>query len=429
MKRSTASGKFALKPVVVAVALATGAAWAAPTPNQMPGAGRVEALSLAGQVQVNGSGVLAVGTTITGLANGSRIDVYGKVVLNWGITGLLDPTNPHGFNLGSNATLFFGAVSGGGEDPPAVLNVDVSGNPSQIYGNLISTNTAWANCGLCNTAPAIFLANANGIVVGAGGRIVAPTGVGLIGADMTGATSINEFIGNNGWVIPAAPSYGNSYVSFGTIPATGNVTIAGAINGDFVVNKEALYILVAGNNIDVLNTGNLFGRTVVLSGGLVAAPTLQAVGGLSSQTVNRLFDVDAGNEEACCGVGTASGDLAIVPGITGNVVNEGSISVVNGVVDREWISIQATGNVRSGIQGDGNTLVGLFADRGIEIDLYSDTGKVELYNVVSGYTSSQSLLGMVVNRNATYSGFAPDVTIDALTPGAQASSIASRRAP
>ncbi len=227
------------------------------------------------------------------------------------------------------------------------------------------------------------------------------------------------------WVAPAAPAYGTSYVSFGTIPVTGNVTIAGRINGDPTLNKEAHYVLVAGNSIDVLNTGNLFGRTVLLSAGLVATPTAASVGGASGQSVSRLWNVDAGVEQACCGVGPLPGDLSPVAAATGNVTNEGSIAVVNGVVDREWISIQATGNVRSGVRGDGNPLVGLFANRGIEIDLYSNTGKVELYNVVSGYTSNASLLGIVVNRNATYSGFAPDVTIDALTPGAQASSISS----
>ena len=72
--------------------------------------------------------------------------------------------------------------------------------------------------------------------------------MGLIGANLDSATSRNEFVGNNGWLIPAAPAYGNAYVSFGTVPTTGNVTIAGAINGDVVLNKEAPYILVAASS-------------------------------------------------------------------------------------------------------------------------------------------------------------------------------------
>ncbi|MBK9117689.1 MAG: hypothetical protein IPM22_19280 [Betaproteobacteria bacterium] len=420
MQRRNEPAKFVLKPVVIAVALAAGAAWAAPTPNQMPGAGQFVAGSLASTVQVNGGAPLLLNATITGLANGSRIDVYGKIVLHWGVGGLLDPGNPHGFNLGSNATLYFGGGIAG-NPPPAVLNIDVSGNPSQIYGNLISTAAPWVGCVACIDAPAIFLANANGIVVGPGGRIVAPTGVGLIGADMTGATSINEFIGNNGWVIPAAPSYGNSYVSFGTIPATGNVTIAGAINGDFLVNKSAPYILVAGNNVDVLNTGNLFGRIVRLSAGLAPQASFANVDGLSNQTVNRLWNVDTGGSVACCYVGAGLGTLNVVS--AGSVVNEGSISQDS----TGYIMLGAGGSVRSGVAGSPDTQVGLFADDQIYVDAYSNAGAVELHNVVASYAANQSLRRLMVNWFSAQSvpAFRPDVIIDALTPGAQPSSIAT----
>lgn len=335
--------------------------------------------------------------------------------MGWPWAPASEVTNPHGFNLGANAILGYTCVTA----QCAVLNIDASGNPSQIYGTL------WPNSMGGGNTPAVFLANANGIIVGTSGRIVASAGVGLIGANLNNPTSINDFVGNNGWVAPAAPSYGTSFVGFGTVPTTGNVTIAGKINGDLALNKEALYIIVAGNIVDVLNTGSLFGRTVLLSAGLVATPTAASVGGASGQTVNRLWNVDAGVEQACCAVGPLPGNLSLAAGATGNVVNEGSIAAVNGVVDREWISIQAKGSVRSGIQGDSNPLVGLFSDRGIEIDLYSNTGRVALYNAVSGYTSNKSLNGMVVNRNAVNSGFAPDVVIDALTPGSQASSVAS----
>ena len=79
--------RFAVKPVVAAVALALSAAgaYAAPTPNQMPGA-RTRHGAQRRSVQVNG-GVVPVGTDITGLPNGTRIDVDGQVVLHWGVTG------------------------------------------------------------------------------------------------------------------------------------------------------------------------------------------------------------------------------------------------------------------------------------------------------------------------------------------------------
>ena len=414
--------RFPLKPVVVAMAIAAAASalQAAPTPNQMPGAGVVAATSIAGAVQVNGGGAVPVGTTIAGLANGARIDVADKVVLTWGAPGVVDPANPHGFNLGPNAVLVFGGQAT--TVAPSVLNVDVSGNPSQLYGSLVSTAAPWAGCPGCTTAPSIWVANANGVVVGAGARIVAPAGVGLVGADMGNATSLTEFVGNNGWLFPAAPSYGNSYASYATIPETGNVTIAGTINGDLFGNVAAKYIFVAGNNLTVLNTGNLFADDVALSAGLIAAPQPADVGGVPNQAVSRMFNVDAGYVWACCTVGSNPGNLNVVPGVAGNVVNEGSISAA-GLPG--WLLVQASGNVRSGTAGSGSTVVGLFSDDGIGIDSYSNSGKVELYNVVSGFTTNTMLPTLYVNKNAFFSDLHPDVTIDAVTPGAQPSSIAT----
>ncbi len=149
-----------LVPLVHLGCAAAGAAYAAPTPNQMPGAGQFMVGSLSSALGVNGPAV-PVGTTITGLVNGARLDIGGKVVINWGVNSVVDPLNPHGFNLGSNATLYFGGASGiGYNDPPAVLNVDVSGNPSQVYGNLISTAAPWAGCAVCTVAPRTRVAHA-----------------------------------------------------------------------------------------------------------------------------------------------------------------------------------------------------------------------------------------------------------------------------
>ncbi len=424
MKRPIESRKFTVRPVAAAVALATGAAWAAPTPNQMPGAGVVAASSL--------GSVNAVGTPYTNLPNGVTIPLDGKVVIRWGGPGAPagEANNPHGFNLGANASLTFTGVAPGS----SVLNIDASGNPSQIYGLLLADSKGgWT--------PSMFIANANGIVVGAGGRIVAPEGIGLVGANLDNATSRNEFVANNGWVVPAPQTLGTSYLSFGTIPASGNVAVGGQVNGDLVNNVPARYVLVAGNNVDVLNTGNLFGVRVDIRAGLVATATSAAVAGLSNQTVNRLWNVDAGGYEACCYVGPNPGNMAIVPGLSANVTNEGSISVAppgggggmpptrvqpaNGVAPAEGLFIQAAGNVRSGVAGSTNDQVGLFSDFGILIDSYLSTSKVELYNVVSGYTTNKTLPFFQVNYYVgAATGFA-DVTLDALTPGVQPSSVAT----
>ena len=256
MTNSAGSCKFALTPVATALAfaLSAGAAVAAPTPNQMPGAGQLQAISL-GSAGTNLTGTV-IGTPITGLVSGALIGIDGKVVLRWGGAGApVDATNPAGFNLGSNASLFFGAISANS----AVLNIDASGNASQLYGNLVSTTAVYG------FAPTIAVANANGIVVAAGARIVVPppSGLFLLGVDMNNATSVNEFVANNGWILPNPPTLGTSHISYGAVSPNGNISIAGAINGDLVTNTPTSYIFVGGNNIDVLNTGNLFANRIV----------------------------------------------------------------------------------------------------------------------------------------------------------------------
>ncbi|MCC7215829.1 MAG: hypothetical protein IT517_03590 [Burkholderiales bacterium] len=407
--------RFTPRPLVLAMALAAGAAQAAPTPNQMPGNGLFAQASLSGAVAVNGVAT-PLGSTIINLPNGTRIDVQDKVVLRWGVVGGPADVNPAGFNLGAGAQLTFGGS--GLTTAPGVLIVDVSGNPSQVYGTLVATNVPWAGCPVCNFAPAIWLANANGIVIGPGAHVVAPKGVGLVGADLDNATSRNEFVGNNGWVAPAAPAYGTSYVSFGTV--TGNVSIAGAINGDLIANAPAPYVFVAGDSLRVLNTGNLFGGTVYLQAGLTHVPTVAAIDGVAGASASRSFSLDSMSTVGGKNVGPFPGYLAIVGGAGGDVVNEGSIAAGG---PSALVSLLASGSVRSGMAGSSNTLVGLFSDATIEINSYSDSGKVELYNVVSGYTTNASLQQLGINVPSYTDGFSPDVTIQALTPGAQPSAI------
>ncbi len=61
----------------------------------------------------------------------------------------------------------------------AILNIDASGFQSAIFGQLISSITGDPLLGAVTGAPpSLFVSNANGIIVGPGGHIVAPTGVG-----------------------------------------------------------------------------------------------------------------------------------------------------------------------------------------------------------------------------------------------------------
>ncbi len=65
-----------------------------------------------------------------------------------------------------------------------------------------------------------------------------------------------------------------------------------------------------------------------------------------------------------------------------------------------------------------DTQVGLFADDRIYVDSYSNAGMVELYNVVSSYTTNTNLRFLRVNTFSAVSSvpaFRPDVVVDALT--------------
>ncbi|MEP7330110.1 MAG: hypothetical protein ABI777_12930, partial [Betaproteobacteria bacterium] len=390
--------RFSLKPVVAAISVVLGStAFAAPTPNQMPGAGIVVAVSPGATTSYGG-----VGSPITGLVSvgaiGIGIGVNPRVVIQWGGAGApVDPTNPAGFNLGANARLIFTSAMPGG----AVLNIDASGSASQIFGKLES-NTA------IGFAPALYVANGNGIVVGAGGQIAAPSGIGLIGADLNNATAKYDFVGNN--------SSGKSYIDVTGGQST--VTVNGAINGSLTANLPATYILLAGGDIVNSDSGNQFAGTAIAIAGLRATNATDTVNGVAGTTVNRLVEV-SGTTLGGLGsfnIGTLPGNWEIASAGS-TVVNTGSISAPGA------IALFAANGIRSGTAGDSNVLVGLFADAGIVTATYTSGAKTELYNVISGYTTNKALGLLYVN--APYATATGDVLINALTPGSQPSSIST----
>ena len=413
---------FAVKPLVAAVALALSAvnAYAAPTPNQMPGAGTVTAVSAGATATCTtgcgGGG--GVGTTFINVPTPSTITLAGaapKAVIQWGGSGApVDPLNPAGFNIGSNGKLTFASAAA----QAAVLNIDASGNPSQIFGQL---DAAGAN------PPAIFVANTNGIIVGSGGRIAAPNGLGLIGANLNNATAINEFTANNAdpgsTAAPTrAPEAAASYIDVNGGQSALNIN--GTINGSLTTNTPASYILLVGG--DITNAGNLYAQQVVAAAGMQAVATLHnvnsaVVGGAPPLVppgalvpVKRLWNVDTGSAVVDGNLGGLPGNVE-VGRASSSFVNTGSISANGG-----FIGIEASKNIRSGTAGSGDLLVGLFADAGVVLSTFDDAGKIELYNVVTGYTTGVTLPFLDINQQGGAKG---DVTIDALTRASQPSSI------
>lgn len=168
--------------LAISVALASSAlastctmAATAPAASQLPGKGSIVSGHVSAGVIAGGQQVITIGTPgAQGPAN---------AVIDWGTGAAINAGGAGGFNIGSAAGLTFADGSGHGA---AVLNIDGSGNPSQIFGRLTGTGTS------------VFVANSNGIIVGNGARISSTAAIGLIanktlggtGSDFAGAGSI-----------------------------------------------------------------------------------------------------------------------------------------------------------------------------------------------------------------------------------------------
>ncbi|OYV68258.1 MAG: hypothetical protein B7Z67_13925 [Acidiphilium sp. 21-60-14] len=152
-------------------------------------------------------------------------------------------SNP-GFSIGSGATL---KLTGGGTSP-TLIN-DESGNPSQIYGALDAS-------GLGGT---LFVANANGVVVGATGVIDTTTNN---GADLLGySVDSNSFINNK------ALTVNSSTIGTGDVTVTAGSTVSG---GTLLVAGNGAVNVGIGGPVDVIAG---YGFTV----GFTSAPPLLTV--------------------------------------------------------------------------------------------------------------------------------------------------------
>ncbi|MDD5575512.1 MAG: filamentous hemagglutinin N-terminal domain-containing protein [Acidithiobacillus sp.] len=392
----------------VLLALASSAAFAAPTVNQMPGGGAVTAATggaLGTAVTINGG--VATGT-ITGLANPSTIQLQNKgTVITWGasvggVPVVPDATNPQGFNLGSSAALTFDGKAAGA----SVLNIDASGAPSVINGML-------SGQGATNNV-AVFVANANGIVAGSTSRIVLPVGGGLIGGDMSSPTAQQDFIANN----KAATAYLDVH------SVTGAINFSGAIVGDKTLNVAASNVLLAGSN--VTNTGNVYTTNTLVLAGISAPQNTATVNAVANTPVYRLATVATPTTlQTESDTAITPLDLAIngrtvfgnLPGtytplVTtagGTVTNTGSFSSSPGSV-----AILGTGDVTSGTSGSTDQTVGLFSDSALNIA--SSGGSVNLYNAVKGYTTGLTLPSITVNAGN-------NINVNALVVGSAPASI------
>ncbi|MBU2857845.1 hypothetical protein HF289_13515, partial [Acidithiobacillus ferrooxidans] len=205
-------------------ALATPAAFAAVTATQLPGVGYV----VQGSSSVTGVPSTATNTLTINPGASS------PVVIQWGgsapaatVAPTINSGGTAGFNIGASATVKFTAA---GTKTAPILNIDATGNPSMILGTMTAGSTF---------ASPVYVANANGIVVGAGSVITLPAGLGLINADETSSQAQAVF------------TQAGSPVAISFQGATGGVTISAGANLAGISGTSSFLLVAGAGNVNV----------------------------------------------------------------------------------------------------------------------------------------------------------------------------------
>ncbi len=246
---SNASRKFKqslLRSAIVGALMAVPvAAMAANTPGNLPANGTV----------VTGGDITSVSTISSGTTNETLI-VKAPSIVKWGPsgttngTGTLNPQSSYGgFNIGQGYTV---TVKGSASNA-SLLNIDVSGTQSTIAGKLISE----AGTGGTDTAPTIFIANANGITVTSSAVINAPAGLGLIGGNVNTNNFSNSELGvsfsGNSPVTIASGAQITKGADFFFVAGSGNVNVGSVMKTGSSSSSNVSDILLVGNTAGVLN--------------------------------------------------------------------------------------------------------------------------------------------------------------------------------
>lgn len=375
---------FKVAALAASIALAMGstaAMAAAPTATQLPGAGTVA------------SGA-ATGGTIT--AGAQTITFTGNTVINWGKAGgtINATSQPAGFNIGSGASLGFTDSASAGS---AVLNVDVSGNPSQIFGKL-TMNAGGGN---------LYVANTNGIIVGATAKISGPAEIGLI-ANARGTVNFDGTAG------PASIEYQGSGgdVSVAKGATIGGATVlvsgGGTVNVDLSAFTGGAATIQAGvkNSASTLvndNTGAVLTAAGTLGGGATLASFASAGDASTSGTLA------LGGNARVDGTLTNTGALTLGTGfdIAGGLVNNKTVTQADDV---------SMGSLVNNLAYDGATFNLTTTDGGINNNSQmTNLGYVEVNGgdfVNNGAYASTGYLNVYGGGNVTNGGQATLFGVD-----------------
>ena len=344
--------RFAARPLSAAVlmALATPAAFAAVTATQLPGVGYV----VQGSSSVTGS--VATNTLTINPASTA------PVVIQWGgsapaatVAPTINGSGTAGFNIGAQGTVKFS-----GTKTAPILNIDATGNPSMILGTMTAAGSF--------NSP-VYVANANGIVVGAGSVITLPAGLGLINADETSSQAQAVF------------TQAGSPVAISFQGATGGVTVSGGADlagvGTFLLVAGAGNVNVSGafvSNGGVTAYGINDGSYVTVDagvGGYLSGTTFtpedyssaQTFGSLSTSNYNSTFVYqDAANSTVNLNLGTTSSPydalkLQVLADGNINLASGGDLTQVTNYSTFNWSGMLTNNGVMDYGDQTGTTLI------------------------------------------------------------------------
>lgn len=369
----TQSAQFKVRPLIgaIALALAAPAAFAAaPAAGALPGTFYISNNASSG-VSYAGSGASA---TIAYSATGNTVMQWGATFSN---ATSVAPTvssggaamnNVAGFNIGAGATLSITNGTAG----TGLLISDVTGQASQIYGTVNASGTG-----------PLFIANANGVVLDAGGAVNNGTsgGVAFLGFAQDAAT----FAGTVGVNVGAGQ----------TLLTKGDVTVNGAVSAGTV--------LVAGaGNVNVSSA-----KSALTTGWNIVAGENFTFDGTTNATTNGAF---AGGSAAV--VNLAGGASSTAAGFSGAVVNAaGNVNLSNYVAAFGSASSIAGTLTNNGVVAASDIAAGAIVNNGeikatstIAMTLTADTGSVTNNGIInaSGAASfTASATGGSVTNNGS----------------------------
>ena len=235
------NNRIRIKPLIFAIvtALSPAMAQAAVTATQLPGDGTV--YSGFGSASATVSGASMSVNIISATSDGKAGNV---AIITWGSSG--GTLNPNaatgGFDIGSQASVTF-TNGTGNTAAPFALNLDTTGNPTEIAGTLVGNDV---NLGV---------ANANGILVDGTAVINAPDGLVLMNQGYSSGDLAN-FSNGTGLILDFANATNGVTIATGaTINADGYVMVAGA----GTVNIDAPMV----NNGPNINTTHIYATDTV----------------------------------------------------------------------------------------------------------------------------------------------------------------------